>query len=286
MKKIACLLLILSSALVYGQPEIKRPAIWGVAKITFLVSDMQVARNYYGRFLGFDEAFSYTTPYGKVTSFKVNDRQFIEFIEDKQAKEKKRMVSYSLETDDVEGMRIFLQQKGIVVPDKITKDGADNETFEITDRSGNVLEFINYTKDGLHKKSKGKFLSPRRISKRIHHVGIYSEKIDEKDPLYMGALGLFKIVRYPEDETQEPKILYLGFNNSIENIEFYSPNTPNFCHPCFLVDDMQETVYTLKERRINEVLANPSIGYGKRWLLNMMTSDQTKVEFTEPFTVR
>ncbi|BCI63944.1 VOC family protein [Coprobacter secundus] len=285
MKKALFFILIILSASVYGQ-EMKRPAIWGIAKITFLVSDMQMARDYYGRFLGFDEAFSYDSPRGKVVSFKVNDRQFLEFIEDNDAINKKRMVSYSLETDDVEGMRFFLQQKGIKVPDKVTKDAVGNDSFELVDNSGNVLEFLNMNEDGLYKRSKGKFLSERRISKRIHHIGIYAEKIDENDPLYVQALGLYKIVRYPEDASLSPKILYLGFNNCIENIEFYSPNNPNFCHPCFVVDDMQETIYTLKERQINEVLNNPGIGYGKRWLLNLMTPDKTKVEFTEPFTIR
>ena len=33
--------------------EVQRPAVWGIAKMTFLVSDMEMAREYYGRFLGF-----------------------------------------------------------------------------------------------------------------------------------------------------------------------------------------------------------------------------------------
>lgn len=264
----------------------KRPAIWGIAKMTFLVSDMQLARDYYGRFLGFDEAFSYQTARGKVVSFKVNDRQFIEFVEDKDAKEKKRLVSYSLETDSVEEMRTFLQQNAIFVPQNSTIDGAGNNSFEITDASGNIVEFINFSNEGLHKSSKGKFLSDRRISNRIHHIGIYSKKIDEEDYLYVQVLGLYRIVRYPVDANLKPRILYLGFNNSIENIEFYTPNDENFSHPCFLVDDMQETIYTLKERKVDEVLNNPIIGMGNRWLLNLMNTDRTKVEFTEPFTVR
>ena len=54
--------------------ETKRPAIWGIAKMTFLVSDMEMAREYYGRFLGFDEAFSYPSPLGTVVSFKIKSR--------------------------------------------------------------------------------------------------------------------------------------------------------------------------------------------------------------------
>ena len=284
MKKLLLLSLLIATTL-YAQ-ESKRPAIWGIAKMTFLVSDLQLARDYYGRFLGFEEAFSYDSSRGTITSFKINDRQFLEFIEDKNVPDKKRLVSFSLETDDIEGMYHFLHEHGVKVPAAITQDAAGNDSFEITDQSGNTLEFITFTSIGLHKKSKGKFLSEKRISKRIHHAGIYSKSIDENDPLYVQTLGLLKIVRYPEDLNQKVKMLYLGFNNCTENIEFYCPNDENFSHPCFLVDDMQETVYTLKERQVDEVLNNPSVGHGKRWILNLMTADKTKIEFTEPFTIR
>ncbi len=96
-----------------GQEKIECPALWGIAKMTFLVSDFGVARNYYGRFLGFAEAFSYTSPLGKTISFKVNDRQFIEFIEDADAKNKARLVSVSFETEAVEQMRKYLQSRGV-----------------------------------------------------------------------------------------------------------------------------------------------------------------------------
>ena len=108
---------------------IERPAIWGIAKITFLVSDFKVARDYYGKFLGFDEAFSYSSDLGKIISFKVSDRQFLEFVEDPQAKDKKRLVSVSFETENVDQMRKYLKSHGLNVPDKTMIDGAGNEVF-------------------------------------------------------------------------------------------------------------------------------------------------------------
>lgn len=138
--------------------EVQRPAVWGIAKMTFLVSDMEMAREYYGRFLGFDEAFSYPSPSGTVVSFKINDRQFLEFIVDKQAKEKKRLVSISLETESVPDMLHYLKAQGVKVSPCIT-DGAGNEVIVTQDAAGNNVEFINLKADGLHRKSKGKFLS-------------------------------------------------------------------------------------------------------------------------------
>jgi catechol 2,3-dioxygenase-like lactoylglutathione lyase family enzyme len=266
--------------------QVNRPAIWGIAKMTFLVSDFQVARDYYGKFLGFDEAFSYSSDRGKLISFKVNDRQFLEFLEDPQAKEKKRLVSVSFETENVEQMRLYLKSQGLNVPDKIFIDGAGNGVFAVDDPSGNTIEFIDLKDEGLHRQSKGRFLSERRISKRIHHVGLYAEKITDHDPFYVGILKFKEIIRYPENKSESPTILYLGMDDCIENIEHYSPNDQNVSHPCFLVDDMQETIYTLKERRVNELSGKPMIGKGKRWILNLHNSDHTRVEFTEAHCVK
>lgn len=265
---------------------IQRPAIWGIAKMTFLVSDYKLARDYYGKFLGFDEAFSYPSEIGKVLSFKVNDRQFLEFVEDKLAKDKKRLVSVSFETDNVEQMRQYLKSKGLNVPDRTGTDGAGNEVIMIDDPSGNHIEFINYKTNGLHCQSRGKFLSDRRISKRIHHAGLYTVSITDDDPFFIGILKFKQMIRFPEDKSQTPVILYLSLGDCIENIEQYSPNDENISHPCFLVNDMQETISTLRERKVNETLDQPAIGRGKRWILNLRNFDQTRVEFTEAFCVR
>ena len=265
--------------------ETKRPAVWGIAKMTFLVSDMEMAREYYGRFLGFDEAFSYPSPSGTVVSFKINDRQFLEFIVDKQAKEKKRLVSVSLETESVRDMLLYLQAQGVKVSPCIT-DGAGNEVIVTQDAAGNNVEFIDLKADGMHRKSKGKFLSENRISKRMHHAGLYAEKIDEQDPFWVKILKCKEIVRYPLDKTQPGVIQYLGLGDCTENIEYYSPCDENFSHPCFLVEDMQETIYTLKERRNGQTVNRPSIGKTKRWLLNLQTPDKTRVEFTEAYCIK
>jgi catechol 2,3-dioxygenase-like lactoylglutathione lyase family enzyme len=266
--------------------SIQRPAIWGIAKMTFFVSNYQLARDYYGHFLGFDEAFSYPSSLGKILSFKINDRQYLEFIEDLKAKEKKRLVSVSLETENVDLMRKYLKSKGLNVPEKTSIDGAGNEVFQVDDPSGNHIEFIDFKPDGLHHLSHGRFLSDKRISRRIHHAGLYTDTIMDNDPFFIGILKFSEMFRFPDDSSMAPIIQYLSMGDCTESIEHYSPNDVNISHPCFVVDDMQETIYTLKERRINEILEKPMIGKGRRWILNLKNSDETRIEFTEAHCVR
>ena len=281
---ISLTLLFITISSVIAQ-EVKRPQVWGIAKMTFLVSDMEMARDYYGRFLGFDEAFSYSSPLGIIVSFKVNDRQFLEFVVDKDAKQKKRLVSVSLETESVSDMKLYLESMG-AKPSQIAVDGADNEVFVVQDSWGNYVEFIDLKENGLHRKSKGKFLSDNRISKRIHHAGLPAGKVDEKDPFWVGVMKCWEIVRYPLDYNEPGVIHYLGLGDCTESIEHYFPSDDNFSHPCFLSEDMQETIYTLKERRGKYQTGRPSIGRTKRWLLNLTTPDGTRVEFTEAYGVK
>ena len=284
-KTLTFLSVILFSVCPVVAQEVVRPQVWGIAKMTFLVSDMDMARDYYGRFLGFDEAFTYSSPLGAVVSFKVNDRQFIEFIVDKDAKQKKRLVSVSLETESVTEMKRYLKSMD-AKPSQIVTDGAGNEVFVVQDTWGNQIEFIDLKKEGLHRQSKGKYMSENRISKRIHHVGLYAGKIDEKDPFWVEIMKCREIVRHPLDKNEPGVIQYLDFVDCTESIEHYSPSDENFSHPCFLIEDMQEAIYTLKERRGKYQIGHPSIGRTKRWLLNLATPDDTKVEFTEPYCVK
>lgn len=266
--------------------EKSRPSVWGIAKMTYRVSDFQVARDYYGKFLGFEEAFSYPSDLGKVISFKVSDRQFLEFIEDKEAKQKTRLVSVSLETDKVEQMRAYLEGKDVQVPGSVTTDGARNQTLLIHDPSGVPIEFISFSPKSPHVKSRGKFLSANRISNRIHHAGLYCKDIGDNDPFYTGVLGFKEIWRYPEDPQQKVMAHYLQLPECTEVIEHYPSNNLNFSHPCLLVEDMQQTIYTLHQRLGTNRLTKPVVGKGKRWILNLMNPDGTLIEFTEAHVVK
>ena len=266
--------------------ETNRPAIWGVAKMTFLVSDFKLARDYYGKFLGYEEAFSYSSGDKKIISFKVNDRQFLEFTEDKNAKEKNRLVSVSFDCDEIGKMETFLRSKNIKILNEAGKDGAGNEILRVPGTEFYQIEFIRFLPGSLHKKSAGKFLGKDRIADRLHHAGLFVSNVEKADHFYGDILGFNEMWRFKEENDVKPNFIYKGMPDCVENIEYVVTDDSNSSHPCFLVKDMQETIYTLKERRQWGDIARPIIGKGNRWLLNLKNADNTKVEFTESFTVR
>ena len=263
-----------------------RPPVFGIAKMTYLVSDYQVARDFYGRYLGYEEAFSYPSALGEVVSFKVNDRQFLEFVQDTQAKEKTRLVSISFETSDVEQMRLYLKSRDVVVPDVVTVDGAGNNTILVHDDQGVPVEFVDMNPNTLHKKSAGKFLSENRISKRIHHAGLYTKEVVENPRFYKDVLGCREFFKNPEDPNEKLIILYLQLPDCVEFIEHYASPDPNVSHPCFVAESMQDVMYTLKERNGNRPVGQAAVGRGKKYILNINNSDGTRVEFVEPYNVR
>jgi catechol 2,3-dioxygenase-like lactoylglutathione lyase family enzyme len=270
-------------ALSYAREGSSRPPIWGIAKMTFLISDFELARAYYGRFLGFDEAFSYPSDSGEVLSFKINDRQFLEFIEDGEASRKDRLFSVSFETEDAQKMEDYLLSKNIIIAKKVHTDGAGNKALLVYDPWGVPVEFVEYGKQSLHIESKGKFLSSERIATRLHHVGLYSGNMDDEPAFYTQILNFKRVLRIPDDAGEKARILYFRLPESAEMIEHYPTTDRNFNHPCFVTMDIQETFSILKERKKGETLSTPSIGSGKRWLLNLTNNDGTKVEFTEPY---
>ena len=109
MRKIITLLFLFFFLVASHAQGVERPALYGIAKMTYRVSDFNLAQSYYGEFLGFSKAFSYSGKEGTIDSYKINNRQFLEFVEDKDAPLKKRLVSISFETEDAKN--IFFQRE-------------------------------------------------------------------------------------------------------------------------------------------------------------------------------
>lgn len=267
----------------------QRPQMLGFCKMTFLVSSHRMAEEYYGGILGFERAFSYGSPLGRVDSYKVNDWQFLEFIEDEDAASKDRFVSVTIRTDDADGMYEYLLSRGVeAVP--VAVDGAGNKTFSVKDDRGLTVEFTEWVEGSLHGASRGRHLSDRRISDKIHHVGLHLNGLEDTPRFWVEVMGFTEAVRVPEDPALPPTLVYYAMPGNTESIEQYSNGEPGlgsgFEHPCFLTHDIQTTLNRLRERDTTGRKYAPGMGRTRRWLINTSNPDGTRVEFTEPFPVK
>lgn len=287
MKKILSLIIAICFFFLSGHAQkTERPPMWGIAKMTFYVTDFSGVDKYYGEFLGFDKAFLYASPAGEVVSYKVNDRQFLEFVKRPNSLKKNRLAKLSFDCDEIEEMHKYLLEKDVKIIEKPYQDEAGNKVLIVESPSNYQIEFIKFMPGSLHKKSKGKFLSENRVSKRIHHAGLHVSDVALNDFFYRDILGFKDMWRFKESNDAKPNYIYLRMPDCVENIEYIVTDDKFSSHPCLLFEDMQEAIYTLKERADGIKIPKPMIGKGKRWLLNMRNSEGLRVEFTEANTVR
>ena len=181
---------LLVSANVLGAQAPQRPRIVGISHYALFAHDYEKSRAFYGDFLGFQEPYSLKNPDGSaiMTFFKVNDHQYIELYPEQQANSD-RLSHISLETDDIEALRLYLASKGVPVPDKAHKARIGNLSFDIIDPAGHKVEMVQYMPDGKTVAAYGKYTSDSQISKRMTHVGIIVTKLDPEYKFYTEILG-------------------------------------------------------------------------------------------------
>src|SRR5215471_11706823 len=93
--------------------QARRPRIVGMAYAGVRVHDLNASRHFYSDLLGLEEAFTH----GDHHYFKVNDRQFIVLMPESKPEEQ-RFIGQAWETDDAEGLRLYLKAQGLKVPEQ------------------------------------------------------------------------------------------------------------------------------------------------------------------------
>ena len=183
--------------------DVKRPRITGVAHYAIFVADVAKARSFYKDFLGYGEPYDLKNPDGtfSMTFIKINERQYVEIFPEKEAMSD-RLNHTSVETDDIEGMRAYLQSKGITVPENKGKNRIGNMSFTIKDPDGHGVEFVQYMPGSFTLREAGKFAGPERISTRMAHFGIIVGALEPAIKFYHDILGFEETWRGSKDGKQ------------------------------------------------------------------------------------
>ena len=283
---------MLAFALAADTPQ--RPRITGIAHIALYCHDMEKTRGFYKDFLGFDEPYLLNKPDGSLsmTFIKVNDRQYIELSPEIEPGTD-RLNHISVETDNVEAMRVYLSSKGIHVPEKLSPGRIKNLSFTIKDPDGHGVEFVQYMPDGWSMREKGKYM-PERVSTRMMHVGVLVGALDPSMKFYRDLLGFQEFwrgsrdgkvlnwvnMRVPDGDTYLELMLY---------DKLPAPTARGTAHHiCLEVPDIEKAKAWLQARPAAANYTRPleiRTGTNRKRQMNLYDPDGTRSELMEPRTV-
>jgi len=290
------LLLLLSLSWAAAAEPPRRPRITGISHAAFYVSDMAKARAFYEGFLGFQSPFSIPrkTPGESLVWIKINDRQTVELFPGSEVgPTADRMYHLAVETDDAEGMRLYLQSKGVEVPPKTGIGKIGNKNYFVKDPSGNTVEIVEYLADGWTKREQGKFLPDTRVSTRMSHVGVMIAQLDQALKFYGEILGFQEIwrgsktanllswvnLRVPDGEDYVEFMLYDKYP-TLDRVRTLQ-------HICLEVPDVAKAGEILAKRPYPAGSKPPTpmtTGVNGKRQINYYDPDGTRVEVMEPGT--
>ncbi len=275
-----------------SKPVTRRPPIVGIAHIGLKTDNLAVAREFYGRTLGFQEVFTADKPTGGLmpTYFKVNDHQYIEFFPNLSSPTEDRLLHIAFETTDAQALRDYLAAQGVTVPTTLRPGLDGNLSFMVKDPEGHSVEFVQYLPGSLQGRNLGKFLPGTRISQRIIHVGVTVVDRAAADRFYKGILG-FQLQWYggmSDDRVDWVAMRVPEGSDWLEymlNVRNPTPRTLGVMHHLALGVPSVETAYKTAVDRGYKA-EQPKIGRDGKWQLNLYDPNYTRVELMEPKPVR
>lgn len=285
---------ILTLALSAGASAQQRPPILGVAHIALKTNDLAAARDYYGKYLGFDEAFKIAKPDGsiEVTYFKVNDHQYIEVFPGLKSETEDRLSHVAFETTDAEQLRTYLSSHGVAVPDALRKLPDGDLSFTLKDPDGHTVEFVQYVPSGPLGRTFGKFLPASRISEHIGHVGFTVSDRAAADRLFKDILGFHDVWHGGMTDDGPTQWVDMRVPNGMDHLEYmlevHNPNPRTLGvmnHMCLIVPSVEASYKKLLARDM-KIGEGPKLGRDGKWQLNLYDPNLTRGELMEPKPVQ
>ena len=271
-----------------------RPRVLGVAQVAYYVRDIQLSRKFYGGFLGYEEAFTLAKPGGglRAALFKIDDRQTVELVPE-VAPGTDRLHHIALETDDVEGMRLYLRSRGIVVPDAVTKGQVTAAYFSVKDPDGHGIEFVQYFPRSGMAGDAGRHLPAARVSRHLSHAGIMVRHLDAGLAFYRDILGGV-VIRKGSGDGKRLSWVNVRVADGADWVEFMLYDQPPPLakigvnhHFCLDVTDAAQAAEILKARPLPpgaSLSAKVSTGTDHKRKIQAFDPDCTRIEFMEPQT--
>jgi catechol 2,3-dioxygenase-like lactoylglutathione lyase family enzyme len=298
----AALLAAISGATFAADPQ--RPQIVGVSHIALYASDPVKSERFYTHDLGAVKAADPEAPQGVRYYFAA--AQFVEMLPLPRGNRSiNRLDHVAFATRDAEGLRTYLSQKGVTVPQHVTRGTDSSQWFDVIDPEGNKVEFVQAAPGG------GPALPPNTLSSHIIHVGFIVHDRALEDGFYQGILG-FRPYWFGGFKEDTPTWISQQVPDGTDWLEYMIVDPPHGrgIPPTMAADVLGilnhfslgvaniEAAYTLlwNGDRLAGQENLPKIGRDAKWQLNLIDPDGTRAEIMElhaigkpccsPFTAR
>lgn len=167
---------------VLAQQTPTRPPITGISHVTLYADDIEKSKQFYSSLLGWEPVPSNSTKSG--VRFYANHEQYVQLDSAPGPGLENRLESVGFSTSDVEGLRKYLESRGISVPEKVTKDKEGDRSIQLYDPEGNAVEFVQQSRPPAEPKS-----AAQRLSTHIIHAGYVVRNRKSLDYFYKDVLG-------------------------------------------------------------------------------------------------
>jgi catechol 2,3-dioxygenase-like lactoylglutathione lyase family enzyme len=288
MARAGMLLLAMSLAATATMAASPRPPIAAVSHIAVYASDPSATERFYVHDLGATKGADPQNRLG--VRYYFSALQFVEVLPLPTGTASiNRLDHIAFATPDAEGLRHYLADAGIHVPDALTTM-PEESWFEVRDPEGNRIQFLQ------SRTAPALALSPRRLSDHIIHVGFIVHDRALEDGFYRKLLG-FRPYWFGGNENAKPTWISQQVPDGSDWLEYMLVEPPQgrgipagmnqtvlgiFNHFSLGVVNM-EAVFTRlwNEERLTGQDGTPKIGRDAKWQLNLHDPDGTRAEIME-----
>jgi len=158
-----------------------RPRITGISHLAVYATDMKATDHYYAEIIGAAREPDPENSNG--VRYAINSTQFVEVLPLPANAGVNRVDHTGWNTDNAEGLRLYLTEKGWKTPAKITHNSDGSKSFRVNDPEANLVEFVEPSPRAKAPDA------PHVIGHHIIHVGFLVHSRAAEDKFYRDLLG-------------------------------------------------------------------------------------------------
>ena len=266
-----------------------RPPIIGVSHISFYTSHPDQSQHFYVHDIGLKKEPDPINPTG--VRYYVDSDQFVEILPLPANQGVNRLAGFGFLTTNARQLRLYLQSRGVKVPQHVSHASDGSYWFNVLDPEGNHVQFLQPPPHGIS------MAGADPIGRHMIHFGFMVHSRSQEDTFYRNILG-FRPYWYGGMKPGKIDWVSQQVPNGHDWIEYMLTSGPSgsgipahisqsqlgvLDHFSIGIVNMERAVTTLsKEGRLKDNRhVGPQIGRDGKWQYNLFAPNDARVELME-----